>query len=225
MKMLTGRRLGLIGLVVGVGVAVAGIAYASIPDSGGLIQGCYQKNNGNLRVIDSTGKGCTASEKPLSWNQTGPSGLTGSTGLTGATGPTGSTGATGGTGPTGARGLPGAANLAALQGSPCTVGNIPSTLDVSVNPVTGVVTMTCDPAPATFQGHCVRLTGTYGTGGTIAGHAVSDRCDFVAVPLNDWNLIISIIVAFCPGYPDENTFTNERTNTDPLINGAVGCRV
>ena len=90
--------------------------------------------------------------------------------------------------------------------------------------MTGVVTMTCDPAPATFQGHCVRLTGTYGTGGTIAGHAVSDRCDFVAVPLNDWNLIINIIVAFCPGYPDQNTFTNERTNTDPL-DGAIGCRV
>jgi hypothetical protein len=225
MKMLTDRRFALLGLVVGVGVAVGGIAYASIPDSGGLIHGCFQKNNGNLRVVDSSsGKGCGPSEKPLNWSQTGPSGLTGSTGLTGATGSTGATGATGGTGPTGATGPSGAASLAALQGSPCTVGNIPSTLDVSVNSVTGVVTMTCDPAPATFQSHCVHLTGTYGTGGMIAGHAVSDRCDFVAVPLNDWNLIINMIVPFCPGYPDQNTFTNERTSGDPL-DGAIGCRV
>ena len=122
MKHWAGRRLTLIALVVGVGVAAGGIAYASIPDSSGVIHGCYQKN-GNLRVIDSTGKGCTTSEKPLSWNQTGPSGLTGSTGLTGATGPTGSTGstgATGGTGPTGAtgaswRGQPGCAPRLALH--------------------------------------------------------------------------------------------------------------
>jgi hypothetical protein len=94
MKDWTGRRLTLIGLFVGVGVAVGGIAYAAIPDSSGLIHGCYQKN-GNLRVIDSTGKGCTTSEKPLSWSQTG---LTGTTGAAGTTGPTGATGATGATG-------------------------------------------------------------------------------------------------------------------------------
>ena len=101
-KLFTGRRLGLIGLVVGVGVAAAGIAYAAIPGGDGIINGCYQKNNGNLRVIDtSSGKGCTASEKPLNWSQTGPTGPTGATGATGLTGPTGFTGQTGPTGPPG----------------------------------------------------------------------------------------------------------------------------
>ena len=86
MKLLAGRRLGLIGLVVGVGVAVAGIAYASIPDSSGLIHGCFQKNNGNLRVVDSSGKGCGTSEKSLNWSQTGPSGTNGTNGTNGVSG-------------------------------------------------------------------------------------------------------------------------------------------
>ena len=43
MNLLTGRRLGLLGLVVAVGVAAAGIAYAAIPDNSGVIHGCYKK--------------------------------------------------------------------------------------------------------------------------------------------------------------------------------------
>jgi hypothetical protein len=34
--------------------AVSGIAYATIPDSGGVIHGCYGKSGGDLRVIDAT---------------------------------------------------------------------------------------------------------------------------------------------------------------------------
>jgi hypothetical protein len=76
MKIWTGRRVSLAALVAGVGIAVGGIAYASIPDSGGVIHGCYNKANGVLRVIDS-GKSCGAAEKPLNWNQTGPTGSAG----------------------------------------------------------------------------------------------------------------------------------------------------
>ena len=36
-------------------LAVAGIAYAAIPDSSGVIHGCYSKT-GALRVIDSSAK-------------------------------------------------------------------------------------------------------------------------------------------------------------------------
>jgi hypothetical protein len=110
MKLWTGRRVGLLGLVVGVGVAVAGIAYASIPDSSGVIHGCYKTVNGQLRVIDTAGgkKGCLPSETALNWNQTGPTGPTGATGATGAKGATGATGPTGATGQTGATGATGA---------------------------------------------------------------------------------------------------------------------
>jgi hypothetical protein len=105
MKFWRRRGFGLVALVVGVGVAAGGIAYASIPDASGVIHGCYVKANGKLRVIDSRGKGCQKGETPLNWNQTGP---TGPTGPTGTTGPTGATGATGATGPTGVTGTTGA---------------------------------------------------------------------------------------------------------------------
>jgi hypothetical protein len=56
------------------------------------------KTTGDLRVIDSSGKGCELNEKSLNWSQAGP---TGEAGAPGATGPTGATGATGSAGPSG----------------------------------------------------------------------------------------------------------------------------
>jgi hypothetical protein len=51
--------------------AAGGIAYASIPDSGGMIHSCYKTMSGDLRVIDSeAGQNCLASESPLAWSQT-----------------------------------------------------------------------------------------------------------------------------------------------------------
>jgi Collagen triple helix repeat (20 copies) len=104
MKPLTRRHVSLLAVVAGVGVAVGGIAYASIPDSKGVIHGCYRKTTGQLIVIDSGGKGCEEGWTPLNWSQTGPTGAKGPTGPTGATGPKGATGATGPTGPKGATG-------------------------------------------------------------------------------------------------------------------------
>jgi len=63
------------------GFAAAGIAYASIPDSSGVIRACYAGRNGHLRVIDTDASGtCTSSEEPLNWNQVGPKGATGERG-------------------------------------------------------------------------------------------------------------------------------------------------
>ena len=80
-------------------VAIAGgvtYAVADIGD-GGVINGCYQKNVGNLRVIDpSAGDSCRPSEIAISWSQTGPQGPPG------PQGPKGDTGATGAIGPAGA---------------------------------------------------------------------------------------------------------------------------
>jgi collagen triple helix repeat protein len=108
MKLWTGRRFGLVALVVGVGVAVGGIAYASIPDSNGVIHGCYRPTSGQLIVIKSNGKGCEKGWTPLNWNQTGVTGPTGLNGPKGTTGPTGATGLTGVTGATGLTGTTGA---------------------------------------------------------------------------------------------------------------------
>jgi hypothetical protein len=57
----------------GLMVALGGVAFAAIPDSNGKIHGCYQTNNGNLRVVESPSQ-CRSSESALSWNQEGPPG-------------------------------------------------------------------------------------------------------------------------------------------------------
>ena len=66
-----------------------GIAYATIPDSNGVIHACYHVNphgtvdgSGNLRVIDPAstnkdGSACRKDEKALDFDQTGPQGAKG----------------------------------------------------------------------------------------------------------------------------------------------------
>jgi hypothetical protein len=113
-----GRRVGLFaaGALCLVG---GGAAYAAISSTGGAINGCYQKNNGQLRVIDPATDSCKPSEVAISWNQVGPpgaSGLTGASGARGADGapgPAGATGATGPAGPTGATGAAGSGGVLA----------------------------------------------------------------------------------------------------------------
>jgi hypothetical protein len=74
MKLWTGGRWSMIALVVVVGAAVAGIAYASIPDGSGVIHGCYSNKNGALRLIDTGAGGqCSDKETAVSWDQTVPS--------------------------------------------------------------------------------------------------------------------------------------------------------
>jgi hypothetical protein len=46
------------------------IAYAAIPDTAGVIHGCYKRNNGTLRVIDDAVTQCDNSETPIQWSQT-----------------------------------------------------------------------------------------------------------------------------------------------------------
>ena len=77
--------IGLSGLGVG-------IASAAIPDSSGVIHGCYKPNaNGSLSVlgvVDTalSGGHCPGGQTALTWNQTGPAGATGPQGPVGATG-------------------------------------------------------------------------------------------------------------------------------------------
>ena len=125
-------------------IAVGGIAYASIPDSNGVIHACYHVDgngqinaDGSIRLIDpgaTAGKPntteCRSNEKTLDWNAQGPAGATGPKGDTGATGPQGpawrnrakgrhrSDRAAGATGPTGDIGSePGRRGLPGRPGS------------------------------------------------------------------------------------------------------------
>jgi Collagen triple helix repeat (20 copies) len=108
MRSFVGEKLrpspALVVAVAALVIALGGVAYATIPDSSGVIHGCYGPL-GVLRVIDpSTGAHCTALETPIQWNQTGPQGPAGPQGPVGATGPVGPAGASGPTGPQGPMG-------------------------------------------------------------------------------------------------------------------------
>jgi hypothetical protein len=94
------------GLLIAAAIAVliigAGVAYATIPDSAGVIHGCYDKN-GQLRVIDSPGEACKKHETSLDWGQTGPQGPQGTPGAPGVPGAQGPQGPRGDAGPPGLR--------------------------------------------------------------------------------------------------------------------------
>ena len=143
-------------------VFVGGVAWAAIPGPGGLVQGCYQKNNGQLRVVETAGD-CEPSELALSWNQegpkgdkgdvgpTGPQGLPGQQGERGAQGEQGIPGPKGDKGDQGPPGPPGSgggelSSLDDLDGVPCTIGAAtPGTVDVRVDGSNGAISMSCVP--------------------------------------------------------------------------------
>jgi hypothetical protein len=101
-----GGRLLFALAVGGVLFGIVSAVQASIPDNG-VIHGCYQKNAGNLRVVDPRSGSCRASEVALDWNQLGPMGATGPSGPSGPSGQTGPSGAAGPSGPSGPSGPPG----------------------------------------------------------------------------------------------------------------------
>jgi hypothetical protein len=107
------KRL-ITGLVVTTALA-GGIAYAAIPDAGGVIHGCYKQENGQLRVVNSAAD-CNSAELPITWNQQGVKGDKGDKGATGAQGPAGQQGARGATGPSGPTGDTGAPGPQGPQG-------------------------------------------------------------------------------------------------------------
>src|SRR4051812_15332705 len=92
-------------LPIGLLAALAGGGYAAIPDSHGVIHGCFS-NNGDLRVV-TRASDCHHNETALQWSQTGPQGPpggpgpAGSQGAPGPQGPAGSPGSKGDPGPRG----------------------------------------------------------------------------------------------------------------------------
>ena len=98
------------GLLVTMAAAVVaalvagGVAYATIPDSSGVIHGCYQKSGGALSVINASVTGCAKTQTELQWNVQGPTGLQGPQGPAGAQGPVGPQGPQGGQGAQGLQG-------------------------------------------------------------------------------------------------------------------------
>ena len=118
---IAGVAAGLVVLALG-----GGVAFATIPDGGGVIHGCYARPSGGtpagtLRVID-TGQSCQANENALNWNQAGqlgpqgPVGPQGAKGDAGPQGPKGDQGSAGSQGPKGDTGSAGPAGPAGTTG-------------------------------------------------------------------------------------------------------------
>jgi hypothetical protein len=82
------RGMALLVIVRGlIGMSVGGIAWAAIPDSAGVIHGCYANKGGALRVIDTaTTTSCKSTEQSLTWNQQGIQGPAGQQGPQGPKG-------------------------------------------------------------------------------------------------------------------------------------------
>jgi hypothetical protein len=136
----------------------------TIPDSTGVIHGCFRTAGGNsqgnnqgenqsngggtagqLRIVDNPAS-CKANETAISWNQKGPKGDPGQQGLKGATGPTGAqgasgqqglTGATGATGSTGATGPSGPTGQQGLKGDTGATGANGATGSTGANGLPG----------------------------------------------------------------------------------------
>lgn len=96
-------------LAVAVLTVNATAVVASIPDSAGVIHGCYNSQTGNVRVIDSPTATCRNDETAIQWNQTGPQGPQGPGGPQGQKGDPGAIGPAGPQGPQGATGPAGPA--------------------------------------------------------------------------------------------------------------------
>ncbi len=59
------RRAMIVAVLFALATLATGIAYATIPESGGTIHGCYAKSGGSLPVIDAGVTNCKSGETSL----------------------------------------------------------------------------------------------------------------------------------------------------------------
>jgi hypothetical protein len=75
------KPLVVISALAVIGLVLGAAAWATIPDTGGVIHGCYRNAGGGLRVIDETSDSCRNNETGLNWNAQGPPGPPGPSGV------------------------------------------------------------------------------------------------------------------------------------------------
>jgi hypothetical protein len=158
MRMLFRLRGSRLAIATAAIFAVAGgIAYAAIPDAGGVYHACLSKN-GSIRIIDPDTDQCRANEAAITFNQKGDKG---DPGAQGAQGPAGTNGTNG---TNGAPGRPGADGKDGTNG---TNGVSPTVEQLDPgNPhcLNGGVAIT--DAAGTTAYACSGQNGTNGTNGT-----------------------------------------------------------
>jgi len=154
--MRTRARITIAGLVLGVAL-VGSVAWATIPGTTGVINGCYRTSlddqKGQLRIVDDPAS-CRSNESAIQWNQEGPTGDTGAQGLQGIQGETGATGAQGPQGNTGAVGATGP------QGETGTIGTTGATGDRGESGEQGIAGIQGEAGPTGPQGPSGSATGS-----------------------------------------------------------------
>jgi hypothetical protein len=188
------RRAALVTLIAAAGLfGIATAVQASIPDSSGVIHGCYRSQlsgtaatpRGALRVIDTgNGEACASGESSLNWNAKGvtgpqgPQGVKGDPGVAGVQGPKGEKGdpgVPGAQGPQGDKGdkgdpgTPGPAGASdayiARNDGPVDITNEGATL-VTLNLPAGYYTLTGDAVLTNGDGDTQPADCTLSTGST-----------------------------------------------------------
>lgn len=86
--MMRSGKLTLVTVIVtascGIGIVAGDLAFASVPDSNGIIHACYTTSSGALRIIDpGNGGSCYEYETSLTWSSDGPKAFTGTATTTG----------------------------------------------------------------------------------------------------------------------------------------------
>ena len=184
----------LIALVAVVCLVSVGATWM-LAQAGGAISACVLKD-GTLHIT-STGM-CKKGETLLTWNITGPQGPIGPAGPTG---------------PEGQAGPQGPAFLAALEGTPCSVGGSTDNVHVVIASTTRQVTLLCGKGTLTFNWNPVSswpdwyadirvasgnvLSGAMFQGSTYAAQIANDQPGAV-VEMTPFTSIESIVVG-APG--------------------------
>ena len=229
-----------IGALTLTGVAGALIKTTSpgIPDSNGVLHGCYKLHGadaGALSLLPSM-NGCDPGEKAISFSQTGTAGAAGAPGAAGAqgvAGKQGDTGASGAQGSTGARGATGATGATGPAGAGMTTWRttIASPGVSNVSPAT--VTL-ATAGPFTIIGECY-ISGSDTKSATFIstsqdGAAAQGYSSNNYVPFNISDGIVQISTDTASGTtatstedfsgPDDGTWAAENADGSLSLNGA-----
>jgi hypothetical protein len=183
------RRVALALTAVALVAIAGGVTYA-VADigGGGVINGCYKSQNGQLRLIDPATANCLPSETPISWSQTGPQGPPGPTGPQGPPGPAGQQGPTGPQGPAGPLGPAGP------QGPKGDTGATGATGPAGANGVSGyeiVSASTTEGNGVVTQGTIPCPAGKKAVGGGISAGLVAGVIVVATAPNADGSAWIS----------------------------------
>jgi type VI protein secretion system component Hcp len=161
----------------------AGGAVAIAATSSNTIHGCYSKSKGNLRIASS----CKRTETAITWNKSGPRGLTGATGAQGpqgvkgdpgAQGVPGADGKDGATGPQGPAGPAGAAASTPPCDPPAGLGT-GQQIYLKLNGIPGESNTKLHPNESDADGFCFTGTPPTGAGGTgsFGSFTISEKFD------------------------------------------------